>query len=86
MQIAMRNIVLMTLLAVASGSAAAEWVKVSGHDDDPATVYVDRATMHRAGQSVRMWTLFDYKTARVPGEPLEPYLSMRGQSEYDYKI
>ena len=81
----MRKFVLPVLLAVVSSSAAAEWVKVGGHDDDPATVYVDRATMRRTGHMVKMWSLFDYKSARVPGEPLEPYLSMRGQSEYDCK-
>jgi len=82
----MRKIILMMLLAAASGSVAAEWVKVSGNDDEIATVYVDPATVRKTGHRVTMWSLFDYKTPRVPGGPLEPYMSMRGQSEYDCKL
>lgn len=74
---------LMMVLAVVSSSAAAVWVEVGS--DETATVYADPATIRKTGKRVKMWSLFDYKTARVPGKPLEPYLSMRGQSEYDCK-
>ena len=79
----MRNAILMMLLAVVSSSAAAEWVEVGS--DETATVYADTATIRKARNRVKMWSLFDYKTVRVPDKPLQPYLSMRGQSEYDCK-
>lgn len=79
----MYKAVLMLVLSVVSSHAAAVWVEVGS--DETATVYADPATIRKTGERVKMWSLFDYKTARVPGKPLEPYLSMRGYSEYDCK-
>jgi hypothetical protein len=79
----MRKTILMMLLAAVSSSAAAEWVEVGS--DEAATVYADPATIRKEGGMATMWSLFDYKAVRVPDKPFEPYLSMRGQSEYDCK-
>lgn len=55
----MSRIIVMLLLAVVSSNAMAEWVKVGGTDD--MTCYVDPATIHKAGDTVEMWYLFDSK-------------------------
>jgi hypothetical protein len=76
----MRKAVLMMLLAVVSSSAAAEWVVVS--DSDAAVTYVDVDTIRKNGNLVIMWTLYDFKTARVAAAG-KPYLSSRSETELD---
>ncbi len=78
----MRKAILMMLLAVASSSAVAAWVKVGGNDT--AAFFADPATIRRAGDTVKMWHLYDYKTVRAP-EGIKPYISIRVQSEFDCK-
>jgi hypothetical protein len=51
---------LLTLLLLSSGPAYAEWVKIN--ENDTFTVYVDPGTIHRKGDLVKMWMLYDYKT------------------------
>ncbi len=59
----------------------AGWVAVFGNDD--ATLYVDRSTIRRDGNKVKMWAMFDSKTAKaLPGSI---GLSMVIQSEFDCK-
>ena len=67
------------LLAAVSSAAAAEWIEVDF--DGNATFYADLATIRKAGDRVKMWTLIDYKTVRAGN----PYMSIRGQSEFDCK-
>ena len=78
----MRKVILMMLLAVSSSNAVAEWVEVGGNKD--TTAYADLATIHKAGDRVKMWELFDFKTARKLSNG-ELVMSMRGQVEYDCK-
>ena len=79
----MRNSVLMLLLAVWSGSAAAEvWVVVGKNEKFSA--YADPATMRKEGTTVKMWDLFDYKTAQT-GVGGKLYLSAKRHLEYDCK-
>ena len=68
------------LLVLASGSAAAAWVKVG--TDESNTAYADSATKRKAGGTVKMWSLFDYRT-RMALDNGRPYESMRAQFEYD---
>ena len=77
----MRKAVLMLLLALLSGSAAAEWVKVDF--DGNATVYANPASIRKAGNRVKMWNLIDYMTAQA--EMGRPYMSVTTQSEFDCK-
>lgn len=78
----MRKALLMMLLGVVSGSAAAEWVEVGGNET--TTTYADPATIRKAGNMVKMRHLLDYTKARVI-EGLKPHLSVKMQDEYDCK-
>lgn len=78
----MREGILTLVLAIASSIAAAEWVEVT-HDEISA-VYADPATIGRAGEVVKMWTLLDFKAAQA--RPYgTPYMSQKTQHEYDCK-
>jgi hypothetical protein len=78
----MRKAVLMMLFVVVSNGTAAEWVEVRSNSTN--TVYADPATIHMAGDTVKMWSLYDFKTAQAI-EGIKPYLSSRQQYEYDCK-
>jgi Surface-adhesin protein E len=78
----MRKPIATMLLAAVSSSAMAEWVQVSGTESN--TVYADPATIHMAGNTVKMWSLYDFKAAQAIGE-LQSYLSSKQQYEYDCK-
>jgi hypothetical protein len=80
----MRKAILMMLLGVMSSSAAAGWVEISRSDDADMTTYADPATHRKKGNRMKMWTLFDYKTAQVVSGD-KPYLSQKAQKEYDCK-
>jgi hypothetical protein len=56
---------LFTLLLLNPGSVQAEWELVSGDDSAKLTVYVDRETIRRQGNLVKMWQLYDYKTVQT---------------------
>ena len=77
----MRKIILMLLLTVASKGAMAEWVNVGSNEN--TDIYVDTATIQRAGSMATMWHLIDFKT--VHKDMGEKYLSMKEQNEYDCK-
>lgn len=78
----MTRLLLITLLFLSSGPAYAEWVVLVDSDSEPiGTVYFDPDSIRRKGDVVKVWHLFDYKTA--PKKAPIPYLSSRGQSEFD---
>ena len=79
----MRTVILMLLLAGVSGSAAAAWVELGRDEPEALTVYTDPTTIRKADNIVKMWVLFDYKTARAVGR--QTYRSERAQQEYDCK-
>lgn len=78
----MKRFAIAMLLAAFSCSAAAGWVKV-GHNDT-STAYADPATIRKARDMVKMWSVIDYKTAKVSNSG-KPYMSLRAQFEYDCK-
>jgi hypothetical protein len=78
----MRKVILMMLLAVMSGSAAAEWVEVGRSETH--TSYADLATIRTAGNLVKMWGLLDLKTPELV-EQSKPFMSMMSQTEHDCK-
>lgn len=87
----MGKAILVMLLAVVSGSAAAGWVKIgTSHTQEHGYrfAYIDPSTLHKSGDRMRMLDLFDYEDAhhffKPAGEALR-YLSQKGQSEYDCK-
>ena len=72
---------LITLLALGSGLANAEWVLASGNDETGLLVYIDSDSIRRNGNLAKMWQLYDYKTVQtVAGDSL---LSMKRFNEYD---
>jgi len=81
---AMRKAILMMLLAVVSSSAAAGWVVVDSYGTH--TAYADPASIHRAGNRVKMWALLDFKTTQQDStNPRDGYLSEIAQFEYHCK-
>ena len=79
----MKKLLIILMLALASASAMAEWTDVAGNDEVGATVYADLATIRKAGNKVKMWTMYDYKTAQEIS--LYKYLSYKSQWEFDCK-
>jgi hypothetical protein len=75
----MKRLLLIILLFLISGPAYAEWVEVGAND--VYTRYVDRDTIRRKGDLVKMWVLDDYKTAK--DEPGDSVLSGKVQVEYN---
>jgi hypothetical protein len=73
--------ILITVLIPLGGTAYAEWELASGADSSKLTVYIDRDTIQRSGQLVKLWQLFDYQTVQtVAGDSL---LSFQRYNEYD---
>lgn len=77
----MKYVLLLVLpLLLSSGPAYAEWVRLN-ENEEGTTVYVDPDTIRRKGDRVKMWELYDYKTALNTASG--PSSSNRQQSEYD---
>ena len=77
----MKRLLLGLMLLVTSTAASAEWTQ-SGESDN-YILYVDRATIRRNGNFVKMWDMWDYKTLQT--DTSASYLSTKRQSEYDCK-
>jgi Surface-adhesin protein E len=63
-----------------SAPAWAEWTLVGGGDE--FKVYVDKATIVEAANTVQMWALVDYATAQQWSDYLT-YRSLKTQKEFD---
>ena len=72
---------LIALLLLSSGPAYADWVLLSKDDEAGMTVFVDPDTIRRKGNLVKVWLLYDYKTAITTGRAA--VFSTKMQSEYD---
>jgi hypothetical protein len=77
----MKKLLMGLMLLLVSGAASAEWT--IANNDDEHILYVDRATIRRNGNFVKMWHLTDYKKAKVFNDKSD--LSARSQREYDCK-
>jgi hypothetical protein len=72
-----------TQVDATAATAAAEWVPASGYQEPGVALYAARSTIRRSGNEVKMWTMFDFKTARVfQGKQ---YFSLKNQMEHDCK-
>ncbi|MBS0164633.1 surface-adhesin E family protein [Nitrospira sp. CMX1] len=76
--------VMVLLLLVAShtlseGSASAEWHLLDGNNH--AKVYIDRETIIRTGDVVKVWILDDLKTPHT--REFSSFSSVRAQEEHD---
>ncbi len=77
----MKKILALLSLAVLATQAHADWTRVD-YPSKEVTVYIDRDTLKSSGVDlVQMWHLYDYASAQDLGG--RPYLSVKGQYEYD---
>ena len=77
----MKKLLLGLMLLLVSGAASAEWMYAG--ETEHHTFYVDRATIRKNGNFVKMWSLVDYKKAEVFGG--KAFLSRRTQEEFECK-
>ena len=73
---------LLVLVMLIASPAWAEWTPIDNNDE--FTSYVDRATIRRNGNFVKMWNMQDFKTVRKSASN-DSYLSSKAQWEYDCK-
>src|SRR5947207_1279649 len=78
-EIRMRTAILAIFLGVVSSGAEGAWYAVS--ETDTFTTFADPTTISKAGNTVKMWDLLDYKKMRVV-EGIR-YMSQKSQSEYN---
>jgi hypothetical protein len=78
----MKRLLLGLMLLMTAGAASAEWTRIG--ENDRFVQYVDRATIRRNGDFVKMWDLSDYKALQKSAAG-ESYLSEKIQNEYDCK-
>ena len=89
----MRKAIVMVLLLVASGNAAAQWVEwfvpkgnlsqwVAANSNEAITIYADTATIRKAGGIAQMWDLTDMQTGKALGGEKRA-LSFKKEQEYD---
>jgi hypothetical protein len=72
--------IMVPLLLLSSGPAYAEWLWID-KGKPGMTIYVNPDTIHRKGNLVKMWELFDFETSqKMAGDP---HLSFKLHSEYD---
>lgn len=69
----------MLLLALASGSALAEWVEFARNDD--FTGYVDSSNASGVDETVKVWSLLDYRTTKTNAG--RKFQSVKARYEYD---
>ena len=79
----MKRLLMGLMLLVTAGSASAEWTAAGGTGE--LIQYVDRATIRKSGNLVKMWDLADYKTVQTSPSTGVSYFSDKGQREYDCK-
>ena len=77
----MIKVVLMSLLAVASSNATAEWISL-GNDSD-VTLYVEPTTVRHSGDTVKIWSLLDYKKLTTDKDTNKAYLSRKDYFEFN---
>ena len=78
----MMKLLMGIVLMLVSGAASAEWTVADVNDE--FIQYVDRATIRRNGNFVKMWSLTDDKTVQKTSTGLS-FLSSKEQREYDCK-
>jgi hypothetical protein len=77
----MRKLVLILMLAMVSGNAAAKWIMVN--DNTEFTTYGDRSTIHKKGHIAYMSSVFDFKTVQTLLSDSAKYNSTKQTGAYD---
>jgi hypothetical protein len=78
------------LLLLMSGNATAAWTKIVDAKDTTEgpnqgslySVYTDVETMRNSNDLIKVWELYDYRTAQW-GQGIKPFLSLKVRTEYD---
>ena len=78
----MKRIVVTLALAALRGSAAAEWTLLNTSKSDGMATYIDKTSISRKGNKVKMWYLDNYASAEVTSKGRK-YLSSKGLDEFD---
>ena len=78
----MKRLLMGLMLLMTATAASAEWILVG--DNDEFIQYVDRTTIRRNGNLVKIWGLRDFKTVQKAADG-QSYLSSKTQEEYDCK-
>jgi hypothetical protein len=78
----MKRLLMGLVLMAIANAASAEWTAAG--DSDEFIQYVDRATIRRNGNLVKMSSLTDFKTVQKSAAG-KSYLSEKQQAEYDCK-
>jgi hypothetical protein len=76
-----KHLLLTALLGFFAEPVHAEWLVVMVNIEAGQSVYVDRETIHRNGDLVQMWTMYDYKTSQRAGQ--DEYMSRKVQNEFN---
>lgn len=76
----MKRLFLLIVLVLSAEPAYADWMSL-GASESGTTVYADSTTKDRDGDLVKMWALFDFKTAQIKGAV--SYLSAKAHMKYD---
>jgi hypothetical protein len=78
----MKKLLLTLTLFLISTATLAEWTKVGKSDNKGGyTVYADLESIRKAGDRVKMWTLFDYQNEQKSSGVI--YLSKTIRREFD---
>lgn len=68
------------MVVISGGSVAAEWTLIAS--DDGFNTYVNKETIHKKGNTAKMWSMFDFKTFKATADG-KHYLSSKTQQEHD---
>lgn len=86
----MYKMILIALLVLLNGNAAAMWTKIVDAKDTTEgpnqgsiySVYTNVDTMRNTNDTIKVWELYDYRKTQW-GKGIEPYLSLKVHTEYD---
>lgn len=78
----MSRLLTLVVLLFLSTPAWTEWTQVGNAADAAFGTYVDLATIRKTGNTVKMWSLLDFKTAQRTADG-HTYFSGKTQDEYD---
>ncbi len=76
-----RHLALLAIFGLPAEPVHAEWLEVMANIDKGQTIYVDADSIHRNGDLVELWTLYDYKTSQRAGQ--DEYRSRKVQNEFN---
>ena len=62
----MKQLLMGLMLLVTATAASAEWTVID--ENEQVTVYVDRATIRRNGNFVKIWSMADFKKMSIIGD------------------